>query len=1186
MKLLSIRLQNINSLKGEHHIDFTSGALAETGLFAITGPTGSGKSTLLDAITLALYSQTPRSGKISKNDITRFGTLITRNTNEAFAEVEYETGNHIYRSQWSISRARTGNLRDYEMKLSRQEASGDFIALDAKKSEIPDANARLIGLNYDQFLKSILLSQGEFARFLKSNANERGDLLEKITGTEIYRAIGKLAYDRQKVEGDKLQRINEQLGYIELLSAEEKEVITKESKELGEMVDDIKKKSTVRQKQLELKNKLTELGRHIENKKKEQAALKQEEEQFEPERKRFEKHRRLLPHKSEIDNLQRLQKEMRHLAQEKELCKKNQQQTKNSLDKVSLQVKEKAQQQQTLKNAFEELLPKLKQARELDAGIKEQDNRLKELTKVVTEEERAVKKLLTETTSLEKERQTKQKVRTETENYLAENKKLQGLTEQLPLFRQFSTNMEKQRQVIGQAVDNLSGVKTKQLLITASSVDEQAKVVTEAIEKAKQWLSEETEKLSFPLDEMEQKAEELDGLRNRHAQLKEGEAFTKEYEETTREKEALQKECKDQQKLLTGSKQQQEQLVKALEILQKHIDELSLRKERETLEMKYEDARKLLKPDEPCFLCGSTQHPYVSHHESHLDKTTTLLTAKEKEKKTLEKQQKEVAKQQEKANTLVETYTKRIGELSERVKRAAEAFEKLVVKYQLDCAVSEKVKYTELVKSTDDAVKKLEKELKRGNTILSGKGNLKDFEQIRKEINGYIELEENLNKSFEHYQEYLKGKETAQNLVTLDGLLKTYNKQTDQLQLLDKSLESLKATLAGNQKQLEEKAARLKNQQEQQLQVDKNKGALVDKRKQILGTQDVDQTEQDARKAQDKLAKELEIAQVEQGKLATRLDSLKEQLVKIQKNTSETQEALSKKTNQLMPQLGEAGYNNIEEALAVLLNPEEAEKIESRLKKLNDTGVALQQSFKDLNRQQEELVKQDNPEVTLELIKEELDKFSDQQTGLERKIGALNEQLKRDKENRQQQLAKIKEKEQQEKEYHRWKALNELIGDAQGNKFSRFAQELTLHQVLKMANRHLHNLSDRYLVKHVKDEHVDELFVVDTYHGDAERSVKTLSGGESFLVSLSLALGLSDLAGKNTTIGCLFIDEGFGTLDQGTLDVALSTLERLQNETQRTIGIISHVPALRERITTRIELQKEATGYSRLVINS
>ena len=199
-------------------------------------------------------------------------------------------------------------------------------------------------------------------------------------------------------------------------------------------------------------------------------------------------------------------------------------------------------------------------------------------------------------------------------------------------------------------------------------------------------------------------------------------------------------------------------------------------------------------------------------------------------------------------------------------------------------------------------------------------------------------------------------------------------------------------------------------------------------------------------------------------------------------------------------------------------------------------------------------------------------------------LSNLKEKLNIDTQNKQKQKERLILIDKQTQEFNRWNELSMLIGDATGNKFSKYAQELTLKQVLNLANKHLKLLSDRYKIKHVKTDNLDDLFVVDFYHGNAERSVQTLSGGESFLVSLSLALGLSDMAGQNTVIGSLFIDEGFGTLDQDTLDVALSALEKLQSETNRTIGIISHVPALKERVTTQIELKKDASGYSTLQI--
>ena len=168
--------------------------------------------------------------------------------------------------------------------------------------------------------------------------------------------------------------------------------------------------------------------------------------------------------------------------------------------------------------------------------------------------------------------------------------------------------------------------------------------------------------------------------------------------------------------------------------------------------------------------------------------------------------------------------------------------------------------------------------------------------------------------------------------------------------------------------------------------------------------------------------------------------------------------------------------------------------------------------------------------------------------------------------------------EKQKQEYNRWARLNEIIGMADGKKFRIFAQGLTLQKLAQLANQHLEKLNGRYLIDKRSDEDL-ELDIIDTYQADNRRSMNTLSGGESFLVSLALALGLSDLAGRNAQIQSLFIDEGFGSLDDNTLDLAISTLENLQ-ASGKTIGIISHVKALKERISVQIVVQKRGNGFS------
>ena len=161
-----------------------------------------------------------------------------------------------------------------------------------------------------------------------------------------------------------------------------------------------------------------------------------------------------------------------------------------------------------------------------------------------------------------------------------------------------------------------------------------------------------------------------------------------------------------------------------------------------------------------------------------------------------------------------------------------------------------------------------------------------------------------------------------------------------------------------------------------------------------------------------------------------------------------------------------------------------------------------------------------------------------------------------------------------------WRQLRGLIGSHDGSKFRRYAQTISLDILARHANRHLTRLSDRYRIRRDLAEALN-LQIEDLYQADARRPMASLSGGESFLVSLSLALGLSDLAGRTVRIDSLFIDEGFGTLDPETLEVALSALESLR-QNGKTVGVISHVGLLKERISTQIVVQKKAGGVSEI----
>ena len=277
-------------------------------LFAITGPTGSGKTTILDAISLALYNRIPRiPTSISKNLIDDTGVILSHNTKECFSEVEFSCRHGIYTSRWEISVNRNGNLRDYEMRLYNSEG----IVIEDKKGNVPQSVENLIGLNYEQFTRSIMLPQGDFALFLKSNKNDRGKLLEKITGSSIYRQLGQKSMIGQEVD-DELDFIKNRISALTI-----EKIVT-------EYKDIIEKCQLIDQKQTELQNQISQIKQQIDIKRnvarlenETQAAknkLNEKAVDFESFKKlngeRINKHQQLIPYVDSVNEILNVQKQI------------------------------------------------------------------------------------------------------------------------------------------------------------------------------------------------------------------------------------------------------------------------------------------------------------------------------------------------------------------------------------------------------------------------------------------------------------------------------------------------------------------------------------------------------------------------------------------------------------------------------------------------------------------------------------------------------------------------------------------------------------------------------------------------------------------------------------------------------------------------------------------------------------
>lgn len=250
MKIRQIRFRNINSFYGEHPpIQFHGGLLGDTGLFLITGPTGAGKSTLLDVITLALFNRMPRlTGGISMASIADEGLIVNRQAAgepqaAAYAEVEYEVGGQCYRSRWSIRKNRNNNWNNYEMEVAHLPTDRlDGVLFPIKDlRDFPKKNEELIGLTYEQFVRSIVLAQGAFDQFLKARATERSKMLERLTGTEIYRQLSRKAFEHNKFLEEQITAKRQTIAGIRMLGEERVAELTGQLTVADDRLDDLAK---------------------------------------------------------------------------------------------------------------------------------------------------------------------------------------------------------------------------------------------------------------------------------------------------------------------------------------------------------------------------------------------------------------------------------------------------------------------------------------------------------------------------------------------------------------------------------------------------------------------------------------------------------------------------------------------------------------------------------------------------------------------------------------------------------------------------------------------------------------------------------------------------------------------------------------------------------------------------------
>lgn len=356
--------------------------------------------------------------------------------------------------------------------------------------------------------------------------------------------------------------------------------------------------------------------------------------------------------------------------------------------------------------------------------------------------------------------------------------------------------------------------------------------------------------------------------------------------------------------------------------------------------------------------------------------------------------------------------------------------------------------------------------------------------------------------------------------------------------------------------------------------------ALQSERHTLLQDKDVDQEESRLQAEVTRAHQGLSAAQRELQQTDQQRQQLQQQIQAHQKHIDLRARRLTLAEADFSKVLVQQQFDSEQTFLAAQMHDGERRALEKALQTQQQQGIELRAA---LARTQQELAGEQDKTLTnksLDALQQALQKQEATTRLLQEKFGALRQSLKDNDEIRRRQQKLAEKIDQQKIEVDRWGRLHQLIGSGDGKKFRNFAQGLTFELMIQHANVQLQKMTDRYLLIRDMEQPLD-LNVVDNYQAGEIRSTKNLSGGESFLVSLALALGLSRMASRNVRVDSLFLDEGFGTLDDDALDMALETLTSLQQE-GKLIGVISHVAALKERIATQINVQPLAGGRSHI----
>jgi exonuclease SbcC len=1223
MKIISLRFANLNSLPGPYLIRFDAAPLADTGLFAITGPTGAGKSTLLDAIAVGLYGRVPRHDR-------QVGEMVSRHAAFAWSEVEFEvhetnadtgqTARVRYRSRWEVKRKTRGEdkggLGQDAMSLVRSPL---WEAVVSGKEAVPAKVGELSGLDFGQFEQAVLLSQGKFARFLHAPEKERSALLEKMTNVGIYSRMSVAAFDKAKEEARKTELLAARLDATRLLSEEERAALGSQLDALGEAAEQHHEEAQDLNVCLTWRTILDQLDRQLRDTAREAEALRQADESLQPEFARLADHQRANARElatpmaladaasktllTSTEQLDKLQQTLPNLATATHTAKANLEAATTA--HLAAQTKEN------------DLRPLLEEARTQDAAIATTRQQLLKNQAAHAQNQRAHDQAQAAWQQQAQDLQDLVAQQNMLDSWLIAHSHEADLKSQLnTLSREIIDLQAAQKEASTRAASRAELLKNQQATAADLSRQHQAEADAVALQQA---IKDEGQPCRTERDvllqgttpaELAQRADDLTAYLHGLQQLLPKAEAAHDYHARAQH---LQTQLNQEAPALANAEVTARHLADQRATGQQLLE--SLRRELRTQQAMADlnAHRQQLHDGQPCPLCGALEHAFTPDFEADANAQEQRVATQKQALAALEEalraadhdltrrqtEQQQRQQQRQEAAELAEVARRQAHELAADLQPAPPLLsDPTAVRALLEAtAVAQAIAQAnrrQLALLDDKLATLREKYLAAGTAATTAQSEIRLL--VQRQNATTLEIDK-LSAELMHWREQAEiYQSTIQDLLRPHQLALPTRPPYDSLlaTLEDRAAyyEAQRAALAAGQNQLLERktkhqahADELARQQVQltaaaealaaeQLALDQQQAARLayyagpDPAAEAAQLrQHTEQLAAAARHADSQHAKQQQELAVKQ----SALDSLQTQLAAHRLAHDERQAELA-------AALGAAGFASAAEAQALLLPAAEAERLHQRRQQHLTATAAADRRLADLTAEQQQHAEFALTPLSAADLAAQLSALSAADDILQQQLGAASNQLAQDDAARERLAEGRRELQLRQLEEQRWQDLADQIGSAKGDKFSQFAQGLTLSHLARLANLRLKQLTNRYSIFKTPNRNL-ELQIIDHDQADTVRPMASLSGGESFLVSLALALGLSELAGYKARIESLFIDEGFGTLDPESLNTALDALERLQHS-GKMIGVISHVADLKDRIGTQIRVQPVAGGNS------